>query len=305
MIPIIKSFVSYTLKDPEVTMDLLLAYKRQQPLNVDTFVDVLDNDSISRQDRVNAELYAADDIHLINSPSVLTSTWVKYELYIAQKEGKPVKYVQPSSITKIQDTMTKHRVFISYHHDNDQWAKDRLIELNKKFDFFIDESVDTGNIPEYWDDQKIRSEIRDNYLKFSTVTILLVGTETKYRKHIDWELFSSMYDGVKNKRSGIVVIMLPSTGCSSCHASFDNEKNIVFPHIDNWTKVSTREEYERRYPYMPARIIDNLMKDGVKISVVNWDELNVEKLSLMIDNAANNRMNNQYDMSRRMRRRNN
>ena len=47
------------------------------------------------------------------------------------------------------------------------------------------------------------------------------------------------------------------------------------------------------------------MKDGVKISVVNWNELTVEKLALMIDNAANNRANNQYDMSRPMRRRNN
>ena len=305
MMPIVKRFVSYTLKDPEVTTNLLYAYKRQQPLNVDTFVDVLDNDSVSRQDRVNAELYAADDLHLINSPSVLASIWVQYELHIARREGKTIKYIQPSSITKIQETMTKHRVFISYHHANDQWAKDRLIELNKKFNFFIDESVDTGDIPEIWEEQKIRTEIRDNYLKCSTVTILLVGTETKYRKHIDWELFSSMYDGVKNKRSGIVVIMLPSTGCSSCLASFDNEKSIVFPHIDNWTEVSTRSEYESRYPFMPARIIDNLMKDGVKISVANWDELNVEKLALMIDNAANNRMNNQYDMSRRMRRRNN
>lgn len=305
MIPIIKRFVSYTLNDPEVTKDLLLAYKRQQPLNVDTFVDVLDNDSVSRQDRVTAELYASDDVHLINSPSVLKSTWVQYEMQIARDEGIPVKYIQPSSITKIQRTMTKHRVFISYHHANDQWAKDRLIELNKQFGIFIDESVDTGDIPDKWDDQKIRTEIRDNYLKCSTVTILLVGTETQNRKHIDWELYSSMYDGVKNKRSGIVVIMLPSTGCGSCHASFENEKAAVFPHIQNWTTITTRSEYESRFPYMPARIIDNLMKDGVKISVANWDELNVEKLSLMIDNAANNRMNNQYDMSRPMRRRNN
>lgn len=301
---IIRRFVSYTQKDPEVTEDLLLAYKRQQPLNVDTFVDVLDNDSISRQDRVNAELYGADDLHLINSPSALDSAWVQYELRIARALGTPVKYVYPSSISKIQDIM-KHRVFISYHHANDQWAKDRLIELNKQFDFFIDESVDTGDIPDEWDDQKIRTEIRDNYLKYSTVTVLLVGTETQYRKHIDWELFSSMYDGVKNKRSGIVVIMLPSTGCSSCHASFANEKAAVFPHIESWTTVASRAEYERRYPYMPVRIIDNLMKDGVKISVANWNDLNVEKLALMIDNAANNRMNNQYDMSRQMRRRNN
>lgn len=300
---IIRRFVSYTQKDPEVTEDLLLAYKRQQPLNVDTFVDVLDNDSISRQDRVNAELYGADDLHLINSPSALDSVWVQYELRIARALGIPVKYVYPSSISKIQDIM-KHRVFISYHHANDQWAKDRLIELNKQFDFFIDESVDTGDIPDEWDDQKIRTEIRDNYLKYSTVTVLLVGTETQYRKHIDWELFSSMYDGVKNKRSGIVVIMLPSTGCGSCHASFANEKASVFPHIESWTTVTSRAEYERRYPYMPARIIDNLMKDGVKISVANWNDLNVEKLALMIDNAANNRMNNQYDMSRQMRRKN-
>lgn len=302
---IIKRFVCYTQRDPEITEDLLLAYKRQQPLNVDTFVDVLDNDSCNRQERVNAELYAADDVHLINSPSALDSYWVQYELRIARALGKPVKDVYPSSIPKIKETMTKHRVFISYHHKNDQWAKDRLIELNKQFDFFIDESVDTGDIPDEWDDQKIRTAIRDNYLKNSTVTILLVGTETKYRKHIDWELFSSMYDGAVNKRSGIVVIMLPSTGCSSCHASFDNEKAVVFPHIENWTSVSSREEYERRYPYMPARIIDNLMKEGVKISVVNWNELTVEKLALMIDNAANNRANNQYDMSRPMRRRNN
>ena len=302
---IIKRFVCYTQRDPEITEDLLLAYKRQQPLNVDTFVDVLDNDSWNRQERVNAELYAADDVHLINSPSALDSYWVQYELRIARALGTPVKYVYPSSIPKIKETMTKHRVFISYHHKNDQWAKDRLIELNKQFDFFIDKSVDTGDIPDEWDDQKIRTAIRDNYLKNSTVTILLVGTETKYRKHIDWELFSSMYDGAVNKRSGIVVIMLPSTGCSSCNASFDNEKAVVFPHIENWTSVSSREEYERRYPYMPARIIDNLMKEGVKISVANWNELTVEKLALMIDNAANNRANNQYDMSRFMRRRNN
>ena len=302
---IIKRFVCYTQRDLEITEDLLLAYKRQQPLNVDTFVDVLDNDSCNRQERVNAELYVADDVHLINSPSALDSFWVQYELRIARALGKPVKDVYPSSIPKIKETMTKHRVFISYHHKNDQWAKDRLIELNKQFDFFIDESVDTGDIPDEWDDQKIRTAIRDNYLKNSTVTILLVGTETKYRKHIDWELFSSMYDGAVNKRSGIVVIMLPSTGCSSCHASFDNEKAVVFPHIENWTTVTSRAEYESRYPYMPPRIIDNLMKEGVKISVVNWNELTVEKLALMIDNAANNRANNQYDMSRLMRRRNN
>ena len=164
----------------------------------------------------------------------------------------------------------KHRVFISYHHENDQWAKDHLIELNEQYDIFIDESVDTGDIPDDWEDQKIRIEIRDNYLKQSTVTILLVGTETKYRKHIDWELYSSMINGVKNKKSGIVVIMLPSTGCVHCQAMHSGEKTDVFPQITSWTTVDTRAEFERRFPYMPERIIDNLNKRA-KISVANWN----------------------------------
>lgn len=198
--------------------------------------------------------------------------------------------------------MSKHKVFISYHHENDQWAKDRLVELNKKFNFFIDCSVNTGDIPDVWDDQHIRTEIRDNYLQDSTVTILLVGEETKNRKHIDWELYSSMYDGAVNKKSGIVVIMLPSTNCTSCHASHSGEKTEIFPQIENWTTVKTRAEYERRYPYMPARIIDNLLASNVKISVANWDDLTVDKLSILIDNAANDRASNQYDMSRKMKR---
>jgi len=55
---------------------------------------------------------------------------------------------------------------------------------------------------------------------------------------------------------------------------------------------------------MPARIIDNLLKVGVNISVINWDKLNVENLRLMIDNAYDNRAKQDYDMSRPMRERN-
>ena len=77
---------------------------------------------------------------------------------------------------------------------------------------FIDRSVDTGDISDDLDDQTIREKIRDEYLRDSSVTILLVGTETKNRKHIDWEVYSSMIDGRVNKKSGILVVNLPSTG---------------------------------------------------------------------------------------------
>jgi len=77
----------------------------------------------------------------------------------------------------------KHKVFISYHHASDQAYEEALIQSNLYNDIFIDASVDTGDIDENLSDQAIRQKIRDEYLKDSSVTIVLVGTETKNRKH--------------------------------------------------------------------------------------------------------------------------
>lgn len=37
-----------------------------------------------------------------------------------------------------------HKVFISFHHANDQWYKDELVKLGKRNKVFIDGSVDMG-----------------------------------------------------------------------------------------------------------------------------------------------------------------
>lgn len=71
---------------------------------------------------------------------------------------------------------------------------------------FIDKSVGGGNIPEDLTDQQIRRGVREEYLSDSTGTIVLVGNETKVRKHVDWEIYSSMHDGMVNKKSGILNI---------------------------------------------------------------------------------------------------
>lgn len=197
-----------------------------------------------------------------------------------------------------------HKVFVSFHHANDQWYKDELVKWGTENNVFIDGSVDMGEIPDNWDAQHIREYIRDNHLKDTTVTILLVGTETKNRKHIDWELFSSMYDGKVNKKSGILVINLPSVCCQYHTLCTKEEKKAILPNQKTWISINERSEFDRRYPYMPVRIIDNLLKKGVSISVINWDDLFVDKLKLLIDKAYDARSNNDYDMSREMRMRN-
>lgn len=144
-------------------------------------------------------------------------------------------------------------------------------------------------------------------MKDSSVTIVLVGTETKNRKHVDWEIYSSMFDGQVNRKSGILVVNLPSADCTNFRAAHgDEEKNELYPNVSGWTNITARAEYEKRYPNMPSRVIDNLVKNGVKISVANWDTVtaDTEKLKLLIDLTYRDRASCDYDLSTPMRRAN-
>lgn len=195
----------------------------------------------------------------------------------------------------------KHKVFLSYHHA-DQYYKNELIRKNDIDGIFCDASVDTGDIDDtYMSDQMIREKIRDEYLRDSTITVVLVGRETRLRKHVDWEIYSSMYDGKINKKSGILVVNLP-TITQFFRANTDEEKNLVCKSA-TWRTV---ENYEESYPYMPKRIIDNFKSD-VPIAVVDYNTIinNPEDFKKLLDIAFNRRASNNYDLSRPMRRKNN
>lgn len=196
-----------------------------------------------------------------------------------------------------------HKVFISYHHANDQWTKNQLQQWAHQYRLFIDVSVDTNDINDTLPTDSIRRNIRDNYLRDSTVTIVLAGTETKGRKHVDWEIYSSMYDGAINKKSGILVIQLPSTNPSYFNAAHEIEKKKIYPEFTSWINIDDRKEYEQRYPYLPARIIDNLLVSTARVSVTTWDRIagNLSNLVTMIDAAHDDRALCEYDLSRPMR----
>lgn len=197
-----------------------------------------------------------------------------------------------------------HKVFISYYHDKDQPYKEALVTFGEQNQIFIDRSVDTGNISDDLSDQRIREIIRDEYLRDSTVTIVLVGSETKRRKHVDWEIYSSMYDGAINKKSGILAIELPSTNGNLVFAAHGQSEKALYPDITSWTPITTRAEFERRHPCMPDRLIDNLVKPEAKISVTPWSRINRVTLSSLVEVAFRDRAQCEYDLSRRMRRAN-
>ena len=101
----------------------------------------------------------------------------------------------------------RHRVFISFHHE-DQRYKDRFVRMMG--DNFVDESVEIGDILDNVRTETIRRNIRDDFIRGATVTVVLIGPCTWQRKHVDWEIGSSLRDTKLNSRCGLLGILLPN-----------------------------------------------------------------------------------------------
>ena len=168
-------------------------------------------------------------------------------------------------------TNPKHKVFISYHHDNDQKYRDEFETLFSKMnDVFISKSVQIGDINITTPTDRIRQIVRDEYLRDSTVTIVLIGSETWKRKHVDWEIGSSIRDTSLNSRSGLIGIILPSyprrgntyNPYTIPPRLYDNIK-CGFAKIYNWPTNPNeiqkwiREAFERRETVKPDNSYPN------------------------------------------------
>lgn len=105
----------------------------------------------------------------------------------------------------------RHKVFVSYHHDNDQEYRDLFEGLfSNVHDIMVSKSVQIGDISPNLKVDTIRQKIRDEYLRDSTVTVVLIGAETWKRKHVDWEIGASIRKTKCNSRSGLLGILLPT-----------------------------------------------------------------------------------------------
>jgi hypothetical protein len=105
----------------------------------------------------------------------------------------------------------RHKTFISHHHANDEQYKIMFKRIFSDIhDVIIPWDVEVGDIDPATRTENIRQRIRDEYLRDSTVTLVLIGTQTWQRKHVDWEISSSLRDTRYNSRSGLLGIFLPT-----------------------------------------------------------------------------------------------
>ena len=104
----------------------------------------------------------------------------------------------------------RHKVFVSFHN-KDQDHKNRFETLFVDiYDTMVSKSVQDGDIDPNLKVDTVCQIIRDKYLRDSTVTVVLIGFETWKRKHVDWEIRSSIRHTEYNSRSGLLGILLPT-----------------------------------------------------------------------------------------------
>lgn len=99
---------------------------------------------------------------------------------------------------------TKRKIFVSYHHRQDQWYYNEFSRLfSDVYDVIQDNSLDR-RIDSTNSDYVMRS-IRENFITGSSCTVVLCGAETFLRKFVDWEIKATL-----EKQHGLIGVNLPT-----------------------------------------------------------------------------------------------
>jgi hypothetical protein len=98
----------------------------------------------------------------------------------------------------------KPKVFVSYHHGNDQAYYNRFTSLfDNGYDIITDTSVE--RLIDSDDKDYQQQVIRDQHITGSSVTIVLCGAESWKRRWIDWEIHMTL-----NKEHALLGVALPT-----------------------------------------------------------------------------------------------
>lgn len=109
---------------------------------------------------------------------------------------------------------TRRKCFISYHHADELEVENFIDTFDHNGNVLIARGIGanmSGDIINSTNDDYIKAQIREKYLRDTSVTIVLVGRETWGRKFVDWEVGASLRNTPTASASGLLAIALPST----------------------------------------------------------------------------------------------
>ncbi|HEV2153001.1 TIR domain-containing protein [Bradyrhizobium sp.] len=131
----------------------------------------------------------------------------------------------------------KHRVFVSYHHGGDQAFYDKFSSVfhdayETIYDNSLERAIDSDNA-EY-----VRRRIREDFIKGTSCTIVLVGAQTWGRKYVDWEIDASL-----EMNHALIGVRLPTAPVSGGKVTVPGRlhDNIVSGYAlwESWESVTS------------------------------------------------------------------
>jgi len=143
----------------------------------------------------------------------------------------------------------RRRIFVSYHHDGDQWYYNEFSRMfHDSYEVVYDKSlerlIDSDNTA------YVMQRIRDDYITGTSCTVVLIGGHTHQRKYVDWEIRATL-----DRQHGLLGIVLPS------HTRSADGKIIV-----------------------PDRFHHNMVTGYA--SYILWENLNAQALASAVHKAA-------------------
>lgn len=174
----------------------------------------------------------------------------------------------------------KRKVFISYHHKNDQWYYNTLsAAMNSGFtavqDNSLDRDIDSDNV------DYVIQRIRDNYITGTSCTIVLCGSETGYRKYVDWEIKATL-----DKNHGLIGILLPS-----CTKSLEGKFLVPDRFYDNVASgYALYTEWKTLFPPQPQqiglqRLAGSLTHPNITSALKSFIDASVTKSTALLVNT--------------------
>lgn len=154
----------------------------------------------------------------------------------------------------------RRKVFISYHHGNDQAYYDEFSrffhdQYEAVFDNSLERRIDSDNA------QYVMQRIRDKHITGTSCTVVLIGAQTHQRKYVDWEIKATL-----DKQHGLVGIVLPTHqktfdgkiivpdrfhgNVITGYASFEHWGNLTAQRLTQMVNAATN---------LPKALIDNSM----------------------------------------------
>ncbi|MDD2635504.1 MAG: TIR domain-containing protein [Bacteroidales bacterium] len=205
---------------------------------------------------------------LMNNVSLIAGTFIKIQNNLETFDD----------LGNIPVLLTKRKTFVSYYHKDDEQYKKQFEMLTS--DLIVKKSVGLGGIDSDNSDEYIKQLIQKEYLKDTTVLIVLIGPKTKCRKHVDWEISGALDLKVGDHYAGLLGILLPN------HPDYNKEK-FYYSNLPNRLAKNVESSFAKIINWTEDRLyLQNMIEDAFKGRKERSEKRINKSITQMINNTC-------------------